>query len=78
MEGNNKGSELKAIPFLSACYVLLYGVTKLHLLWALYDSVALCVYVETVMKPCNKAEMGQTQAIIFKRLLFSLAMVNHF
>lgn len=58
------------LPFLSSSYVLLYGVTKLHLLWTLYDSVTLRVYVETVMEPCKKAEMGQTQAIQKKSYLF--------
>lgn len=62
------------LPLLSPSYVLLYGVTKLRLLWALYDSVALCVYVETVMDACKKAKMGQTQAIFLELVLFSLAM----
>lgn len=65
------------LPFLSTSYVLLYGVTKLRLLWALYDSVALGVYVETVIEPCKKAEMGQTQTIQnISHLLYSLAMVR--
>lgn len=56
------------LPFLSTSCMLLNGETELHLLWALYDSMALCVYVETVMESCKKAEIGQTQAIqnIFK------------
>lgn len=50
-----------SLPFLTSSYVLLDGVTELRLLRALYDSVALGVYVEAVVKPCKKAETGQTK-----------------
>lgn len=53
------------LPFLASSYMLLYGVTELHLLWALYDSMALGIYVEAVMEPCKKAEMGQTPVTVF-------------
>lgn len=64
------------LPFLSTSYVLLYGVTELRLLWTLYDSVALGVYVEAVMKPCKKAEMDQIQAIQkIMYIFYALAMM---